>query len=142
MDQRLSLVTLGITDLTRSRRFYEEGLGWTAGFANDDVVFYQLNGMILALWHRDALAQDANLSAESTGVGGIALAYNVGERATVDAVLAEAARAGAKILKSGQEAFWGGYTGYFADPDGHPWEVAWNPGWTLHPDGSVSLRAK
>lgn len=140
MEQRVSLITIGITDLERSRDFYEKGLGWVAGFANEHVVFYQLNGMILALWNKDALAEDAGLPAGSTGVGGIALAYNVKDRGEVDKMLAEAERAGAKILKPGSEAFWGGYTGYFADPDGHPWEVAWNPGWVLYEDGRVSLK--
>jgi catechol 2,3-dioxygenase-like lactoylglutathione lyase family enzyme len=139
MEQRLSLVTLGVADLERARRFYEDGLGWRRGNDHAEVAFYQLPGMVLALWGRDALAKDAHLSGPGSGFGGIALAYNARSREEVDAVLAEAEAAGAKILKPAEDAFWGGYTGYFADPDGHPWEVAWNPGWTIAADGSVRL---
>jgi hypothetical protein len=139
MEQRLSLVTLGVADLERARRFYEDGLGWRRGNDHPEVVFYQLGGMVFALWGRDALAQDAHLPDAGRGFGGIALAYNARTRDEVDAVLAEAEAAGARILKPAEDAFWGGYSGYFADPDGHPWEVAWNPEWTLADDGSVSL---
>ncbi len=139
MEQRMSLVTLGVADLDRARRFYVEGLGWRPGFENGDVIFFQLAGTVLALWSRASLAKDARLSGPGSGFGGIALAQNVRQRADVDAVLAQAAAAGATILKPGQEAVWGGYTGYFADPDGHPWEIAWNPAWTIAADGTVSL---
>jgi catechol 2,3-dioxygenase-like lactoylglutathione lyase family enzyme len=139
MEQRLSLLTLGVADLERSRRFYEDGLGWRRGNAHPEVVFFQLGGIVLALFARTALAADAGLEAEGSGFGGIVLAYNAHSRAEVDAVLAEAEAAGARILKPAQDAFWGGYTGYFADPDGHPWEVAWNPEWTILEDGSVRL---
>jgi uncharacterized protein len=139
MEQRLSLVTLGVADLARSRRFYEEGLGWRRGNEHEEVVFYQLGGSILALFARNSLAADAGLSPEGQGFGGIALAYNTRTREEVDQVLAEAEAAGATILKPAHEAFWGGYSGYFADPDGHSWEVAWNPGWTVESDGSVRL---
>ena len=147
MDQRLTMVTLGVRDLARARAFYEEGLGWTLGDGVEgQVAFYQLGGMLLGLYGLEALAEDAQteLAALSPGktFGGIALAYNVGDRATVDATLEEAEAAGATILKPAQEVFWGGYSGYFADPDGHPWEVAHNPFWTLNDDGSVSLPAK
>jgi catechol 2,3-dioxygenase-like lactoylglutathione lyase family enzyme len=138
MEQRLSLVTLGVADLERSRRFYEDGLGWRRGNQHEEVAFYQLGGMVLALWGRGALAKDARLP-DAGGFGGIALAYNARSREEVDAVLAEAAAAGATILKPAEDAFWGGYSGYFADPDGHPWEVAWNPGWTIMDDGSIRL---
>jgi catechol 2,3-dioxygenase-like lactoylglutathione lyase family enzyme len=139
MEQRLSLVTLGVADLERARRFYENGLGWRRGNNHPEVVFYQLGGMVLALWGRDALAQDTHLPNAGSSFGGIALAYNARTREEVDAVLAEAEAAGAKILKPAEDAFWGGYSGYFADPDGHAWEVAWNPEWTLADDGSVTL---
>jgi uncharacterized protein len=139
MEQRLSLVTLGVADLERSRRFYEDGLGWRRGNAHAEVVFFQLGGLVLALFARSALAADAGLQAAGSGFGGIALAYNARSRAEVDAVLGEARAAGATILKPAQDAFWGGYSGYFADPDGHPWEVAWNPDWTILDDGSVRL---
>jgi catechol 2,3-dioxygenase-like lactoylglutathione lyase family enzyme len=138
MQQRLSVVTLGVADLERSRRFYE-ALGWKRGNAHPEVVFFQLNGMILSLWSRASLAADANLRDEGAGFGGIVLAYNTRGREEVDVVLAEAERAGARILKPAQDAFWGGYYGHFADPDGHPWEVAWNPEWKLTDDGSVRL---
>lgn len=140
MEQRLSVVTLGVADLARSRRFYEEGLGWRRGNESDEVVFYQIGGAVLALFPRRALAEDAHLAAEGSGFGGITLAYNARDREEVDAVLAEAAAAGAKILKPAQDVGWGGYAGYFADPDGYPWEVAWNPHWTLSKDGSVKLQ--
>ncbi len=140
MDQRLSVVTLGVADLARSRQFYEDGLGWKRGNTDGEIAFYQVGGMVLALYSHTALAADAKLESEGTGFGGITLAFNVGARAEVDAVLAEAKGAGATILKAGEDAFWGGYSGYFADPDGHPWEVAWNPHWTLDADGSVRLQ--
>ena len=139
MEQRLSLVTLGVADLERARRFYEDGLGWKRGNHNPDVVFFQLNGMVLALWSRESLAADAQVSSKSGGFGGIVLAYNARSREEVDAVLNEAERAGARILKPAQEAFWGGYSGYFADPDGHPWEVAHNPHFPIAGDGRVHI---
>ena len=139
MEQRISLVTLGVADLSRSRRFYEEGLGWRPGYVSEEVVFFQAGGMVLALFARAALAQDARVVDLGNGFGGIALAHNVRRREEVDAVLAEAAAAGAAILKPAEEASWGGCSGYFADPDGHPWEVAWNPHWALAADGSVRL---
>jgi uncharacterized protein len=140
MEQRLSLVTLGVTDVGRARRFYEDGLGWRRGNDHPDVVFFQLGGMVLALWGREALAEDARLPGAGSGFGGIALAYNTRSREEVDEVLKEAEAAGATILKPAEDTFWGGYSGYFADPDGHLWEVAWNPGWTLAADGSISLK--
>lgn len=142
MEQRLSVVTLGVADLERSRRFYEEGLGWHRGNRHKEVVFFQLPGAVLALFSRSALAADAGLppdTAEGGGFGGIALAYNARSREEVDAVMAEAEAGGARILKPAQDAFWGGYSGYFADPDGHPWEVAWNPEWEMDREGRVSL---
>jgi len=138
MEQRLSLVTLGVADLDVSLRFYQ-AMGWKRGNENPSVVFFQLNGMILALWSRSALVEDAGLARNEGGFGGIALAYNARSKPDVDSVLAEAERAGARILKPAQDTFWGGYSGYFADPDGHVWEVAWNPEWTLSDDGAVSL---
>ena len=139
MEQRLSLVTLGVADLERARRFYEEGLGWRRANRHPEVVFFQAGGMVLALWAGAALAADARLPDGGSGFGGIALAYCTRKREEVDAVLAEAEAAGARILKPAQDTFWGGYSGYFADPDGHLWEVAWNPEWPLAEDGSVRL---
>ena len=139
MEQRLSLITLGVADLTRARAFYER-LGWQASArGNADIVFFQLNGFVLALYGRAALAEDAALPDSGPVFGGIALAYNVRERGDVDGVLAAAQAAGGRILKPARDAFWGGYSGYFADPDGHPWEVAWNPGFSISPDGTVTL---
>jgi len=140
MEQRLSLVTLGVTDLPRALSFYE-ALGWSRGNKEAEVVFFQLQGMILALWSRAALAEDARLAPNERGFGGITLAYNARSREEVDAVLTEADRAGARILKPAEETAWGGYSGYFADLDGHPWEVAFNPFWTIGKDGSVTLAA-
>jgi catechol 2,3-dioxygenase-like lactoylglutathione lyase family enzyme len=139
MEPRISLVTLGVSDVGRSRRFYE-ALGWKASGASvEGTVFFQLGGMVLSLFGRDALAEDAGLSSHGSGFGGITLAQNVSSEEAVDQLLAEAERAGARILKPAQRAFWGGYTGYFADPDGHPWEIAWNPGFTLEPNGRLRL---
>jgi predicted lactoylglutathione lyase len=138
MEQRLSLVTLGVTDLALAKTFYE-ALGWTSGAAPaDDVVFFQCGGMIVALWGRDQLAEDTGVE-DSGGWGGITPAYNTRSPAEVDAVLEEVAAAGGTILRPGAETFWGGYSGAFADPEGHAWEVAHNPHWTLAEDGSVSL---
>jgi len=138
MEQRMSLVTLGVVDLERSLAFYQ-ALGWKRGNENPSVVFFQLNGMILALWSRTALAEDAGLPENTRGFGGITLAYNARSNADVDTVLGEAERAGARILKPAHDTFWGGYSGYFADPDGHPWEVAFNPEWTIDKRGNVKL---
>jgi predicted lactoylglutathione lyase len=138
MEQRLSVVTLGVADVDRSRRFYE-ALGWKRGNRHAEVVFYQLNGVVLSLWSRQALAADANLSDEGARFGGIVLAYNARDRAEVESVLAEAERAGGSILKAAGDAFWGGYYGHFADLDGHVWEVAWNPEWELTAEGNVKL---
>jgi predicted lactoylglutathione lyase len=138
MEQRVSLITLGVADLERARAFYE-ALGWTTGAAPaDDVVFFQAGGMIVALWDRSKLAEDSGVP-DGGGWGGVTLAYNVGSPEEVDAVMAEAEAAGARIPRRAGETFWGGYSGIFVDPGGHPWEVAHNPSWTLGEDGSVSL---
>jgi catechol 2,3-dioxygenase-like lactoylglutathione lyase family enzyme len=142
MDQRMTMITLGVRDLSRARKFYE-ALGWTAREAGGgDIVFFQLQGSVLGLYPRHALAEDATLhdDAPNAAFGGIALAYNGRDKAEVDRVLAEAKAAGAKILKPAQDVFWGGYSGYFADLDGHPWEVAFNPHWPLEADGSLKMR--
>lgn len=138
MEQRVSLITLGVGDVARSRAFYE-ALGWTTGGGpDDDVVFFQVGGMILALWDRVKLAEDSGVD-DFGGWGGITLAHNVRSREEVDAVLAQAEEAGAAIPRHGAETFWGGYSGVFIDPDGHAWEVAHNPHWTIRDDGSVAL---
>jgi catechol 2,3-dioxygenase-like lactoylglutathione lyase family enzyme len=143
MEPRLSLVTLGVADLARAAAFYRDGLGWPqAATGGDEVAFFHTGGAVLALYPRAHLAADAGLSPDAGGgFGGITLAHNVRERGEVDAVLAQAARAGAAILKPGHDAVWGGYTGYFADPDGHVWEVAWNPHFPMDAEGRLQLPA-
>ena len=133
---RLTVVTLGVSDLAGSRRFYCEGLGFSPSRASHDhILFLDAGGVVLALYPRDLLAKDAQLSPKGSGFGGVTVACNVGTKAEADAARA----AGAKILKPAQEAFWGGYSGYFADPHGHPWEVAYNPHWKLDAEGRVVL---
>jgi uncharacterized protein len=127
-----------VDDLARSRAFYE-ALGWkTRAKPGDDVVFFQAGGFIVALWGRGELAADSGVP-NTPGFGGVALAHNVRSAAEVDTIMAEARRAGAAITREAGETFWGGYSGVFADPDGHPWEIAHNPRWTVHKDGTVSL---
>jgi uncharacterized protein len=138
MQPRISLVTLGVRDLARARAFYE-ALGWTTNAGpDDDVVFFQAGGMIVALWGRAELAEDSGVE-DAGGWGGITLAHNVRSPAEVDAILAEAESAGATVTRPGAATFWGGHSGAFTDPDGHAWEVAHNPHWKLAGDGSVSL---
>jgi catechol 2,3-dioxygenase-like lactoylglutathione lyase family enzyme len=138
VEQRLTVVTLGVSDLARSRAFYE-ALGWTTGAApDDDVVFFQSGGMVFALWGRSQLAEDSGVT-EGQGWGGITLAHNVRSQSEVDSAMSEAAAAGATITRRAGETFWGGYSGVFLDPDGYPWEVAHNPHWTIEQDGSVKL---
>ena len=137
MEQRVSLITLGVADLKRSTEFYER-LGWHRSMANTEgITFFQTGGMALALYPRHELAKDAKVPAEGEGFSGITLAHNTRSRAEVDSVLMEAAAAGAKIVKPAEEAFWGGYSGYFSDPDGFLWEVAWNPSFPIAEDGSI-----
>ena len=138
MKQRVSLITLGVRDLARARRFYEQ-LGWKSGAAPaDDVVFFQAGDMIVALWSRDQLAEDSAVS-DAGGWGGVTLALNFGSPEEVDAVIEEARAAGATIGREPAETFWGGYSAVFLDPEGHPWEIAHNPHWTITPDGGVRL---
>lgn len=139
MDQRLSIVTLGVADLAASKAFYQR-LGWSPSVtaSNDEIVFFQLGGIVLSLYNRAALARDARLE-PGEGFGGVVLAYNGRDKEEVDDTLAAAEAAGARILKPAEEVFWGGYSGYFADPDGHPWEVAWNPHFPINEDGSIEL---
>jgi len=138
MKQRVGLITLGVRDLDRARRFYE-ALGWKTGAApDDDVVFFQTGDMIFALWDRAKLAADSCVE-DGRGWGGVTLAHNLGSREEVDAVTEEARTAGATIGREPAETFWGGYSSVFIDPDGHPWEVAHNPHWTVTEEGAVRL---
>ncbi len=138
MEQRVSLITLGVADLARARAFYE-ALGWkTNAEPGADVVFFQAGGMVLALWDRASLAADSAVT-DSGGWGGVTPAHNVRSPAEVDEVIEEARTAGATIGREPGETFWGGYSGVFIDPDGHPWEVAHNPRWTIHEDGSLEI---
>jgi catechol 2,3-dioxygenase-like lactoylglutathione lyase family enzyme len=139
MEQRLSLVTLGVADLERSAHFYETGLGWRRSSRDEGVIFFQTPGTIIGLYPRTALAEDVGIDPGGTGFGGVTLAYNARSREEVDMALAVAVAAGGTLMKPAEEAFWGGYSGYFADPDGHLWEVAFNPFWTIDEDGRVSL---
>ena len=137
MEPRISLITLGVADLRRAMDFYS-GLGFEGGSPDDDVAFYQAGGMVLALWSRAKLAADSAV-ADAPGWGGMTLAHNVRSPAEVDAVLEQAAAAGGTVARAGTKTFWGGYSGVFHDPDGHAWEVAHNPSWTIRDDGTVSL---
>ena len=138
MDQRLSLITLGVDDLARSRSFYK-ALGWTTqAEPDDDVVFFQAGCMVVALWDRARLAEDSAVE-PGEGWGGITLAYNTNSPAEVDEVIEQARSAGATVGREPGETFWGGYSAVFLDPDGYPWEVAHNPRWTIAEDGSIRL---
>jgi catechol 2,3-dioxygenase-like lactoylglutathione lyase family enzyme len=137
MEQRISLVTLGVVDIGRARAFYD-ALGWHGESPDGEVVFYQAGGMVFGLWSRALLAQDS-VVVDNGGWGGVTLAHNVRSPAEVDEVIALAEAAGARIGRRGAPTEWGGYSASFTDPDGHPWEVAHNPGWRLDDDGSVHL---
>ena len=131
MEPRISIITLGVTDLARSIRFYRDGLGLPADTSNASIAFFELRGTWLALYPREELAKDALVPSEGSGFAGFTLAHNVASKKLVDETLAQAVRAGAQLLKPGQDVFWGGYSGYFADPDGFLWEVAWSPHFKL-----------
>ena len=139
MDRRVSIITLGVADLKRSSAFYSR-LGWhPAAESQDSIVFFQLAGQVLGLFPLDELAKDQGRPGVELGIGAVSLAHNMPDRAGVDRVFAEALAAGATELKKPQEVFWGGYSGYFADPDGHPWEIAHNPFAPLAEDGTLTL---
>ncbi len=141
MKQRLNLVTLGVADLGRARRFYE-ALGWTTGAGpEDDVVFFQAGEMVVALWDRAPLAEDSCVEDEG-GWGGVTFALNFASREEVDAATEEARAAGARIGREPAETFWGGYSSVILDPDGHPWEIAHNPNWTITEDGGLRLAGR
>jgi len=138
LEPRISIITLGVDDMKRARAFYER-LGWSAAASsNDNVTFFNLGGMILGLYGRKALADDAQVEFSPGSFSGVSLAHNCGSEEQVDAVMAFAETAGAKVVKQPQKVFWGGYSGYFSDPDGHLWEVAYNPFFPLDEDGRIS----
>lgn len=139
MEQRISVLTLGVADVERSRAFYE-AMGWSVGASpGPGIHFFQAGGIVVGVWGRTQLAEDSEVHDDAGGWGGMTIAHNVGSPAQVDAVLAEAASAGGTVLRPGAPTFWGGYNGVFADPDGHRWEIAHNPYWPLADDGSVRL---
>ncbi len=138
MQPRISLVTLGVMDFNRALKFYRDDLGWKAQ-VQDDVAFFPLNGIVLGLYPREKLAEDALTKDTKPSFSGITLAYNVGSEKEVDEILEKVTKFGAKLVKPGQKVFWGGYSGYFSDPEGHLWEVAHNPFWKLDKNGNVIL---
>jgi uncharacterized protein len=136
--QSISLVTLGVSDYGRAKAFYES-LGWSVTWEAEETAFFQANRVVLVLWSREKLAADMGVDDEAEGWGGIALAHNVGSRDEVRAVIEQARRNGAEVSREPAETFYGGYAGVFRDLDGHVWEVAFNPGFGLQDDGSVTL---
>jgi hypothetical protein len=139
MENRINIVTLGVSDLAVSRKFYEAGLGWKVAASQENIVFFLLGAVVLGLYPRHLLAEDATVDATGGGFRGITLAHNVRAKEEVAEVLATAERAGARIVKPAQDVFWGGHSGYFADPDGHLWEVAWNPFMRLNERGEIEM---
>ncbi|HUN85433.1 MAG TPA: VOC family protein [Terracidiphilus sp.] len=139
MEQRISLVTLGVKDLAVSKHFYVDGLGWKPVYEDKEIIFFQTGGMIFALFLREQLAEDFNADPATFGRSAMALAYNVRSKDEVDPLLKRAQESGATLLKPARQASWGGYSGYFADPDGFAWEIAWNPNWGLESDGSIKF---
>jgi catechol 2,3-dioxygenase-like lactoylglutathione lyase family enzyme len=137
--QQIAVITLGVADLARSRRFYVDGFGWTPVFENAEVVFFQMNGLMLALWLADRLAEDAGRPPGPAGAGGYALAHNVWGPEAVEAQMARLASAGGVVLREADAPPHGGYRGYVADPDGHAWEIAHNPAWAIDPEGHVTF---
>jgi len=138
IEQRISFITLGVADLARSREFYE-ALGWKPAHAQGDIVFFQMNGLVLALFPREELAKDAAVPDDGSSFRGVSVSYNVRGIEEVAQVLEHCRKAGAKIVKPAQDTEWGGHSGYFADPDGHLWEVAWNPFLTITEDSNIVL---
>jgi len=138
MEPRVTLITLGVRDLARSRRFYTD-LGWTPTWENDDVVFFQAGRQAIAIWSRAALAADAGVDDDDAAFTAVALAQNARSMREVDAIVAKAASAGAEVTRAPADTFYGGYAGYVRDPDGHLWEIAWNPGFPLDEHGGITI---
>lgn len=140
MRQKLTLITLGVSDINKSLAFYEKGLGWKkSSSSNDNIAFFSLGGMVLGLYSKHALAEDVTVSPEGSGFPGITISYNAKSEKEVDEVLAEVQKLGATIIKPAQKVFWGGYSGYFQDPDGHYFEVAFNPFWKFDKNDNIKL---
>jgi catechol 2,3-dioxygenase-like lactoylglutathione lyase family enzyme len=139
MNQRLHIVTLGVSDLEVSRKFYSEKLGWKISRPQEGIVFFQAGGVVLALFPREELAKDALVSSEGNGFAGFSLAYNAQSKAEVDEIIRDLRSKGVKIIKEPQKVFWGGYSSYFADPDGYCWEVAHNPFFPFDENGNLKL---
>ena len=138
MQQQIATITLGVTDLTRSKKFYTNGFGWEVGFENDQIVFYQMNGFILGTFLLSSLKKDLGIS-NLEGRGAITLAHNVLSKNEVQECIANLIDAGGSLLKKPSKPPHGGFRGYIADPDGHPWEIAFNPKWSISDAGYVSL---
>jgi uncharacterized protein len=138
MQQQLSVITLGVADLARSKRFYVDGFGWRPVFENEEIAFYQMNGFVLGTWLRDALGADMQRPGLLTP-GAFAMAHNVGGEAEVQPLIERLAAAGGRILRDGDAPPHGGFRGYVADPDDHAWEIAWNPAWPIDADGHVTF---
>ena len=142
MEQRLSMITLGVADLKTAVAFYEGVVGWKASPGPSEIAFFDLGGIVFSLYPHADLAKDRNATLDDsggTGYQGFALAYNARSKEEVDSIFAQLRDHGATIVKKPEEVFWGGYSGYFSDPDGHAWEVAYNPHWTIGKDGRVSM---
>ena len=139
MNQHLHIITLGVSDLETSKKFYVETLGWKISRPQEGVAFFQAGGVVLALFPREELAKDALISSEGNGFAGFSLAYNAQSEAEVDEIIHDLKSKGVKILKEPQKVFWGGYNSYFADPDGYPWEVAYNPFFPFDEGGNLKL---
>lgn len=135
----MSLVTLAVSDLEQATSFYRDGLGWEPGFEAEEVTFFQLNGIVFSLFRRDLFAEELGVGVDELGPGGVALAYNVRGKAEVDEIIELAREAGGRVLVEPRVTDWGGYSGYFADPDGYRWEVARNPAWTIDDEGDTLL---
>ncbi|MCW2390268.1 putative lactoylglutathione lyase [Sphingobium sp. B11D3B] len=139
MQQQVAVITLGIGDLARARRFYGEGFGWTPVYEGEDILFYQMNGFVLGLWAKDALAQDMQRPVAGHGAASVALAHNVATQAEVAPLITRLVEAGGVLLRAADAPPHGGMRGYVADPDGHAWEIAWNPAWPIDAEGHVTF---
>jgi len=139
MKQSIAVITLGVADIARSRRFYGEGFGWTPVFDNPEIVFYQMNGFVLGTFLKSALEEDMNLTDLPVGPGAYALAHNVPNKEDVEPIMDALVSAGGTLLRKANAPVHGGFRGYIADPDGHAWEIAWNPAWPIDENGHVTF---